>query len=142
MWPSQISRLEDIKDLIKKNTFAPSSNTRVVVKLVDLPTEVFPVQQCQQCKDIFLSSGLLEAVNQVKWGLLDTSGYNVCETKLIKGALCIILYFLECEAHFLSLNFHGKWQRDLYYIREKNSGLPTISCKSALTNNPLSNLEE
>jgi hypothetical protein len=75
VWPSKMSKLSQFEELITNNLFTPSQNLRVKVKLQELETSSFSLTQCKDCGELFNQSGVVQAVRQVQWGLLDTSTY-------------------------------------------------------------------
>ena len=77
MWPSKVSTFSAFQDFIKKTFFKPSASVNMVVKVKSISTEQFPTQKCDACATIFEKSKILEAVNQVKWNLINTSTYEL-----------------------------------------------------------------
>lgn len=68
----------------------PSQNTRVRVKLQYLETSSFPLPQCKECEGLFQQSGIVQAVGQIMWNVIDTTTYNLLETVsvLIQSIWC------------------------------------------------------
>ena len=92
VWPSRMAKMSEFKALIKTAVFQPSLNVRVNVKLQSQLTENFPIPQCEDCVSLFEYSGIVEAVGDIQWGLLNTSTYNLLETVssvIIHCAICL-----------------------------------------------------
>ena len=74
------------------NAFTVSVNTRARVQMATLNTEEFDLAQCKDCTSLFEQSGVLEAVQQVKWDHLETTTHNV------ENYVSVVL------AYFINLN--------------------------------------
>ena len=65
------------RDLIETSVFKPSMNASVSVRIESQATENFPLSQCADCVAKFEVSGLLTAVSEVRWSLVNTSTYDL-----------------------------------------------------------------
>ena len=65
------------RDLIETSVFKPSMNASVSVRIESQATENFPLSQCPDCVAKFEVSGLLTAVSEVRWSLVNTSTYDL-----------------------------------------------------------------
>ena len=64
-------------DFTEYATFSPSHNTTMEVVTKECERETFPIKTCERCKEMFRSSGIIEAVKKDGWNMLHSSQYDM-----------------------------------------------------------------
>ena len=107
VWPSRYSSLSAFKELIHTCHFNPASGLIMRAKLVEKQSShTFPLTQCSDCFKILEESQLLAKVQKVKWGLLDTSTYDL-ETEVVSCRIACYIRAIHASVMVgdLSVNY-------------------------------------
>ena len=75
--PCKNTKLSRFIEFTEYATFNPSQNTTLEVATKECDRENFPIKTCDSCKELFMSSGIIDAVKKEAWNMLHSSQYDM-----------------------------------------------------------------